>query len=195
MRQRGDESDWMLSILTKIMILNIAYACNEAYVNHTGISMISLFENNKDIEDINVYLINKDITDNSKNILQNLISKYHRKLHLIAFDSLCEELQIGAVGRHIETIYAKLFFSEFEACDKILYLDSDTIVAGSLRELWRIDMGDNLVGGVQTIASRELKAEIMMGRDDKFINDGIVLINLKAWREHNIEEKFVEFIA
>ena len=42
--------------------MNIAYSCNDYYVPQTGISMISLFENNKEVDDICVYLISKDIS-------------------------------------------------------------------------------------------------------------------------------------
>ena len=42
--------------------MNIAYSCDNAYVEQTGISLISVFENNKDEKEIVVYLISKGIT-------------------------------------------------------------------------------------------------------------------------------------
>ena len=42
------------------MKLNILYGCDDNYAPYTGISMTSLFENNRDIEEITVYFAAMD---------------------------------------------------------------------------------------------------------------------------------------
>ena len=56
--------------------MNILYTCDNNYVWIMGISMISLFENNKTIEDLNVYLLGDRISEENKEILQDIALRY-----------------------------------------------------------------------------------------------------------------------
>jgi lipopolysaccharide biosynthesis glycosyltransferase len=173
--------------------INVAYSCNEAYIQHTGISLLSLLENNRIVPGLNIYFIEKDVSESSLKLLKNLAEKYSRNLTIISFYELCCDLKIRTAGRHIETVYSKLFFSRIEGIEKILYIDSDTIINSSLDGLWRIDLGNNLMAGVETY-SVNYKTDLNLSRSDKFINDGVVLLNLKELRLQNTEEKFIDCI-
>jgi len=173
--------------------LNIAYSCNEDYIQHTGISMLSLFENNKTIDNISIYFIAKDVSDESIKKLNDLAKQYNREFIVIPFDNLCKDLKINTLGRHIETVYAKLFFGQIKGIDKILYIDSDTVINDSLKELWDIDISDYLVAGVETYTV-SAKEELGLNKNDKFINDGVVLMNLDQIRKQKVEEKFLQAI-
>lgn len=173
--------------------VNIAYSCDENYIQHTGISILSLLENNKELDNINIYFIYKDINNNSLEVLLNLISSYRRNFFPIPFESICYDLEIEHTGRHIETVYAKLFFSRIQNIDKILYIDSDTVIIDSIWEFFNTDLGQNLVGGVETL-SVERKSNLGLTSSDRFINDGVVLMNLRAIKEENYLIKFKECI-
>lgn len=176
------------------MTINIAYSCDEMYVPHTGISMLSLLENNKHIDEIVFYFISKDVEQSSIQRLTELVKQYGRKIIIISFYDICADLKINSLGRHIETVYVKLFFSGIEGIDKILYIDSDTIINGSIGEFWDIDLTNNLIGGVETFTVGA-KKQLNLSKSDKFINDGVVIINLEEFRKQNIEKKFIECIA
>lgn len=174
--------------------LNVAYSCDEAYIPHTGISMLSLFENNKEFDEIKVYFIQKDVSEHSLNLLRKLSEGYQRKLITIPIGEFTSRLNIKSTGRHIETIYVKLFLGQLTALERILYLDSDTIVHRSLMDLWKIDLSNMLVAGVDT-TSVESKPLLGLSKSDKFINDGVVLLNLGLMRKLGIEDEFVDAIA
>jgi len=173
--------------------MNIAYSCNEAYIQHTGISMISLFENNKEVKEINIYFVSKDVCHQSLEILKKICVNYNRNLIIIPFESICYDLKLKDTGRHIETIYSKLFFERINNIDKIFYLDSDTIVTGSLEELWDVNLEGYFVAGVETYTVG-VKKDLNLLESDIFINDGIVLMNLKEIRSANLVEEFLNFI-
>ena len=103
--------------------MNIAYSCDEMYIPQTGISILSLLENNKEIDHINIYFIEKEVSNISINLLEELVKSYGRKLIVISFNELCIDLKINNLGRHIETVYAKLFFSSILEINKIIYID------------------------------------------------------------------------
>ncbi|AHW61317.1 Lipopolysaccharide biosynthesis protein, LPS:glycosyltransferase [Draconibacterium orientale] len=171
----------------------IAYSCDEAYIHHTGISLISLFENNKGINSIIIYFIEKGVRQESINQLQTICDKYKRKLEVIPFSSICNDLHPSDTGRHIETIYSKLFFSRISNIDKMLYIDSDTIINGSIHELWSIDLSNYCVAGVETYTVKS-KERLNLLPEDNFINDGIVLLNLEKLRKNRYDLKFLDFI-
>ena len=176
------------------MRVNVAYACNDAYIMHTGISMISLFENNKNIEEIYVYFIDMGTSAQSKIDLQEIVDKYSRKLIIIPFSDWENDLPVDDTGRHIKSVYAKLFFGRISDIDKILYIDSDTVIVDSIEELWNTNMKHYAIAGVQTINTPKAKRKINLKKEDLVINDGIALMNLKVWRECQLEEKCLKFI-
>lgn len=177
------------------MGLNIAYSCNEGYIEQTGISILSLLENNKNVFDqINIYFIGKDVITKSINNLKEIADNYNANLVYLDFNELCKDLTIDKTGRHIETVYAKLFFTDLLNIDRIIYIDSDTIINGSLKEFWEVELNDNLVGGVSThtVGSKKI---LGLTDSDVFINDGVVLMNIKKLKEESFKEKFLECIA
>ena len=76
----------------------------------------------------------------------------------------------------------------------MLYLDCDTVVAQSLKHLWNVRLGDRIAGAVmEPTIYKEVKESIGLGPEDGYFNSGVLLVNLKKWREENIQEKLLEF--
>jgi lipopolysaccharide biosynthesis glycosyltransferase len=173
--------------------MNIAYACDDNYIAHTGISVLSLFDKNEMVEEINIYLISVDISAENIRQIQDIVDKYQRKLIVIPFKELCPNLKLSNVGRHIETVYAKLFFGNIENIDKIIYLDSDIIINNSLQEMWEINLGDNYYGLVKTV-TKDYSEKLGLTTSDIFFNDGVAIVNTRKLREGNMQQKFLAFI-
>lgn len=165
--------------------MNIAYSCNDSYVPQTGISMISLFENNKNVVDICVYLISKDISSSNVAQLRTICDNYERKLIVVEFDDLAYDLKISSTGRHIATIYAKVFFSRIQGLDKIIYFDSDTLIVGGLQELWNMPLEECYMGVVETFPSR-FTSELGLPIDAPFFNDGMAICNVDYCRKKDL---------
>lgn len=174
--------------------MNISYACDDKYIEQTIVSMVSLFENNKSINDITIYFIDMGISNSSMHELVNIINLYNRQLIVIPFNQIAYDLKIDKTGRHIASVYAKLFFGRITDVDRILYLDSDTVIVDELYNFYNIELKDSYVAGVETIHDIRQNQEIGFNKDDRAINDGVVLMNLKLWREDNMLEKCLNFI-
>lgn len=171
--------------------LNVAYACDNGYIPQTGISIISLFENNTDFDEIQIYLISKDISESNKEIIYNICAKYGRSLKIIEFEEIAYDLNISQIGRHIETIYAKIFFSRISGVDKMLYIDSDTIINGSLKKLWQENLEGFYMGMVETYTGGDAKKSLGLPINSKFFNDGVAIVNVEYCRENKLIEKCI----
>lgn len=173
--------------------MKIAYSCNDVYIEQTGISMISVMENHKDVKDIIFYLIAKDISEQNKQLLHNICEGYGRELFIIEFDSICYDLKLSDTGRHIETIYTKVFFSRIEGLDKAIYLDSDTVVVGSLKELWDDSLDGYYMGVVETLPTVFYK-ELDLPQNERFFNDGMAYVNVDYCRKNHLIEQVLKVV-
>jgi len=80
------------------------------------------------------------------------------------------------------TIYYRLSLSDLvKNFDKIIYLDSDTMVHSDLTDFYNIEMGDKYYMG---FPSHEISYMEINGTRN-FINSGVMLINLKLLRKVN----------
>lgn len=176
--------------------MNIAYSSSDKYSMLAGISIISLFENNKDVDEINVYIIDNNISiDNKQNI--NLIAKkYNRKIEFVEIIDFSNIVGVDIdVQRWNISTFARLYeASIFKDLDKIIHIDCDTIVTGSLSEYWNVDLKGKAVGGSLDCVSNWYKTDIGLSLNDPYLSCGNLVLNLDYIRKNNLEKKFTEYI-
>ena len=101
----------------------------------------------------------------------------------------------------IVTYYRLFIASLFPQYKKILYLDCDLVVLGDIAELYHTDMGDNIIAAAaeefvrNTPEFREYADKALGVNPDDYINAGVLLMNLEAYRNCDIENKFVKMIT
>lgn len=183
--------------------MNVLYSTDDNYTWIAGVSILSLFENNKN-EDIKLFILNNNISTQNKSKLDDIANKYNNKIIYLQMPDI--EKIIGKkinVGRLSLAAYARLFILHVlpEKLDKILYLDCDTMICDSLKLLYNEDISNFAVGGVHdlyTYNTRKIwdikKENILLTKADNYINSGVMLINLKFWREKKVESNFIECI-
>ena len=78
---------------------------------------------------------------------------------------------------------------------KILYIDGDIIVSGNLKDFWETNLDGIAVAGVMNQNQNfEYYNRLHYPSKLGYINGGVLLINLKYWREHQVENRFVNLI-
>jgi len=177
--------------------MHIVYSSSDSYSEIAGISMLSLLENNKAAEEIHIYLIDNNISDLNKERLNNMVQGYGRSLKYLAPLDI-EKLSNTSinVGRwNISTFY-RLFLPTMlpETIERVLFIDCDTLVLQDLRPLWEMEMGDKWLYGVDDCRGAAYRTNIGLNPEDNYINNGVLLIDLRAWRENHVEELFLQFI-
>lgn len=177
--------------------LCVAYASDDNYAKYLGISMLSLFQANKDFGAIEVFVLDCGIGSANKEKLRSIAEEYHREIIFRPMEEAISSLELNMGSRKISIAsYARLFLSSIipEDYDKILYLDCDTIVRDSLAEFWNLDLKDYLVAGVRDIVDSFFLEKIGLAPDEYYVNAGVILINLAGWRQLQLEAQFMEFI-
>jgi lipopolysaccharide biosynthesis glycosyltransferase len=83
-------------------------------------------------------------------------------------------------------------------CRRVIYLDSDTIVLGDVRELWGVDLGEYAIGAVvdrYIDAAEFAKRWLLPGENPSYFNSGVLLINLERVRTERAFSAAADFVA
>lgn len=178
------------------MKVDIAYCSSNLYMKCTGISILSLYENNRNIQNLNVYVITSDVKAENKLKLQSIAKTYNRKIEFInasdKLGSLGEKFGLSPF-RDSFAVYSTLIMdSIFPMLDKILVIDSDTIINGSVIDLWNTNIDKYALALVPEVG---LYGKINSSEDDcvlykhnLYYNTGVLLFNLKKWKIDRIDK-------
>ncbi len=181
----------------------IFYACDDAFIKYTIVSLKSMIENASKDYLYDIHVLSTTATEEMKAKVLNL----QNENFTVTFDdvssyleSISEKLPIR--DYYSKTTYYRLFIADmFPQLDKVIYIDSDTVVQGDISELYMTDIGDNLVGACHEQAMVQVDTygtyvEKNIGIDrNKFFNAGLLLINTKLFREIRVLEKFIELLG
>lgn len=174
--------------------MNIVYSASDLYSSLAGISLTSLLMNNTDAEEIHIIIMDNGISEENKNRLMATAEKYHRDIRFVPLAESLTDAKINVQKWNIST-FGRLFeSSSLPDYDKVIHIDCDTVVHGSLKELWDLDMSHAVVAGAPDCLSDAYKSNIGLGATETYINAGILVLNLKRIREQGYETLFLEYI-
>lgn len=183
--------------------MNIAFSTDNNYLQYCLIAICSICENNKG-EELNFYILNKSLSDSNKCLLNDFIKKYEKVSvqYLQVQESDIKDLPIGRSDQinkyvSIET-YFRLFLANLlpESVEKIIYLDCDIIVRKSLLDLWNVDLTGKAIAGITDSSTYKVSTYNRLRYNPKigYFNGGVLVLNLKYWRENNCFNEFMDFI-
>ena len=179
--------------------LNVLYAADNNYAPYMGISMFSLFENNKDIENITVYTILDRVSEENIKKIQTICTEYGRNLKIIEANALNKILANTGLPQYRGSYanYYRMFFELVinDSIERLLYLDSDTIICGSLSELITIDMEEECAAVVLDAMGNRYKLLIGLKPEDTYFNSGVILFDIHNWKEKKCNENLIDHIT
>lgn len=182
------------------MIYNICYATDDNYIVQAAVSITSLLENNRDHK-INLYILDNNISDCNQNILKNHVEKYGQTVSFCNVDEKLKTLTAANVnsygGYGSYAAYARIFIGELlpPMLERVLYIDCDTVVHGDIKELYECDLHGKTLGAVRDITSSRYHATIGLEADAAYFNTGVLLIDLKNWRQRDYLQKIITHIV
>ena len=176
--------------------MHIVFCLNNHYVPYCATAIASIIANNQE-EEITFHLFVDGITDANRGMMQGWISGIDGKN--IKFYDLSEDdfkdFPVGDAYINLTTYFRLVIQDKLPNIDKVLYLDCDTIVNGSLRNLWNTEMGGgNAVAGVRDRVNDSIRLynRLRYPMSDGYVNAGVLLINLNKWRECHVFERAKE---
>ncbi len=174
-----------------------AYSADDKYAHYLGISMKSLFESQQDFSKIHVIVMDCGIKEDNRQKLKDIAINAGGEITFANMQGQLEKLNLNLGDKTwFVASYARLFLADIvpDKYDKVLYCDCDTIIKDSLKGFWNVDFKDELIAGVQDTVDKFFLKAVGLPEGIKYINAGVLLVNLKLWREENIKEEFKKII-
>lgn len=177
--------------------LNLLIQSSDFYAPFAGVMLTSLFENNLNLDEINVYLLTADMSEENRKCFENLAKKYHHRIHFLdsnEIDTFLYEHEVPEWRGSYATYY-KIFALSIikEDIDRLIYLDSDMLVNGSILDLINYDLKDNILGMCVDVVSQTHK-KLIKHYSEFYYNAGMVVFNVKSWITENCREKVIKHI-
>lgn len=184
--------------------ISVCYASSDEFAIHTGISLLSLLDNNQGNID-NAFILDYGILEDNRNRLLSICEKYGVNCTFVPSKDILTEIgeKTGIKNfRNSFATYSRAFLDKLlpESVDRVLYIDSDTACNGSIKELCDYDMtGKVIVGcacsGLYGIRKdkkdRHADLDVLTG-NKLYIQCGVIMYSLKNWRNANCHKMIME---
>lgn len=181
--------------------MEIVACTDKNFIFPMGVMMYSLCQNNQDAEIVFHIILDEDVTTSDKNNLQKTVCGFRNcRIAFYAVNRTVLSSFPDPGGRKDISLatYYRLMLTELlpDTVHKVLYLDGDIIIRGSLKPLWDLDLTDSAVAGAtDAIAGQvDLYNRLHYPPTKGYFNAGVLLINLDYWREHKVINLFNDFI-
>lgn len=182
--------------------MNIVIASDDNFVQHCCVTMLSVLKNNKDVT---FYLLTEGLAKENVSIITSMVTENEGIVNIIKVpkevvsrlpmpkDSMLSHISVAT--------YYRLFISSLlpSTVEKVIYLDCDMIVRCDISALYQTSIDKYALGAVyqddKSIMDYRTFERLGYSPNYGYFNAGMLLINLKYWRSHNLEEQFMTYIS
>lgn len=179
--------------------INIVFASDNNYAQHTAVAMTSVLVNTKVPQKIQFYLIDDEIKDENKEKIRKTVQNLGGSVEFIKIkNSRLEDCYVS--GELSRASYFRLDIANIldETINKIIYLDCDLLVYDDIEKMWQLDMGGKAVAAtcdLGIMASARVRKQknhfIGLPFDAPYFNAGVLMMDLTKWRQGNYAEDII----
>ena len=179
--------------------INIVFASDNNYAQHTAVAMASVLVNTKVPQKIQFYLIDDEIQQENKEKIIKTVQNLGGNIEFIKIkNSKLEDCYVS--GELSRASYFRLDIANIldESIEKIIYLDCDLLVYDDIEKMWQLDMGGKPVAAtcdLGIMASARVRKQknkfIGLPFDAPYFNAGVLIMDLKKWRDGNYAEAII----
>ena len=176
--------------------MNILVTLDENYIPYLNVMLSTLIRFNPDCR-FNVYLLHSEILKSALLPTKRVIGE-----NGILIPIQIKDLALGdapTTQRYPREIYFRIFAAHYlpKTVDRVLYLDPDLVINGSLLNLYRMQMDDYYFAAASHTGLLLQKANALrldMDEDSPYINSGVMMMNLSLLRKEQDYAEVLRFI-
>ena len=125
-------------------VFHILCAADDAFAQHCGVMMTSLFSNRKD-ETYIVHILEHSLSETNQKNLKDIGDKFGQEIIFHHVDNqFAEELKVQSGCSVSDAAYYRLYVCSLltqESIERILYIDCDVVINCNISPLFEVDMG------------------------------------------------------
>ncbi len=179
--------------------MNIAFNINRLALIGLGVTLNSLLENCSNPKKLTIYILCAGLNWEDKNNINILLLRYgitnavfidfNAKEHFGNFNSLHGDY----------TCYGLLLLADYILAESVLYLDADLVIELDVLAVEFFDFQNKAIAAVNageiqfTLENKFFCNDLGLKPNLSCFNSGILLLNLKMWREKEIKYECLNF--
>ena len=178
--------------------VNVLICTNANYLQHVAVCLRSLLENNPELF-FNIVVVGRADEDlNEKKLERSLKPSTRFSLTFKTFTPSADRtLPLNHRAHYTQDIWTRLWVADFFNADvhRVLYLDCDIVVTGSIASLWRTELDGALFGAVDIPGSRRGIENLDMRPEDGYFNSGVLIFDLDQWRTTRALNTVLKYVS
>ena len=181
----------------------VFFGCDNNYVKFLSVTLASLIANASARRRYEIHVLHTDITEENQRTIQSMATQNIS----VVFDNVEADLhhivdQLPVRDYYsLSTYFRFVIADKFQQYDKAIYVDSDTAIVADIAKLFDINIGNKYVAAVQdavvaTVPVASAYVQKVLGvRSEYYFNAGMIVINCKQWREHDVLGQFIQLVG
>lgn len=183
--------------------INIVVSTDDNFAQHATIALMSACEKCSSDYTICAYILDGDICAEKKQKMTESLRRYECEVTFVNVDTKKYKLFYTSY-QYTAAIYYRLDIPNLLAKDveKCIYVDCDVIFMDDVSKLWNTPLHGHPIGAVEDIgissskrSSAAKKAELGLENGSDYFNSGMVVMDLKQWREQDMSSKAMKLAA
>lgn len=184
------------------LCVNIVLASDNNYAQHVAVVAASVLCNTK--ANIHFHVLSDSISQDKMTLVQHTVEALGGRISIYDLSSYKCFDKLFTSGHISKAAYFRLDIANIlpKDVDKVIYMDVDLLVLQDIEKLWRQDLQDKPLAAVPDygiMASNRMmkqKHQVLgLPLDSLYFNSGVVVMDLKQWREHNYAEQVIKLAA
>ena len=182
----------------KFNYIHIALTIDNKYIYPLLVFLTSLFDSRANTTFYIIHIMtSKNLRPEYFTKINSLMEKQAKDISNVTYYNMGDDFKGAITGTHISTAayYRIALPSLLPYVDKIIYTDTDVLNFCDLSEMYSLEFKDKMyfMGTLDQIGLlNELKSLGIITK--KYMNSGILLMNLKGMRKDGIEQKIRKYI-
>ena len=187
----------------------IVLSSSDYYIPYAATTMLSTMRNASEQYNYDFIFLYNALSDKNKKLLQTILNDFpNSSVRFFCIAPLIKKYKFIA-NNHVsnETFYRLLVHKIFKNYTKIIYLDSDLLVRKDISELYRIDIGNNLIAaapdadwlGQYNGAIPEVKTyceeKLQLNDPYAYFQAGVLAFNIREMREAFTDDELASFAS
>ena len=175
--------------------VNICFTTDNNYVRPLSCAITSILKNSSPETDLRIFILEQDVSYENKSKILSLKNIKDCEISFIKIEPSLFCNFPDFKGSYItKTAYFRFLIADLlKDTDKVLYLDCDVIVLSEIKKLFMQDITEFYIGAVEDIGFY-FDRMCSFKSFDTYVNSGVLLINLKKWRQDKISQKLFDVV-
>jgi lipopolysaccharide biosynthesis glycosyltransferase len=164
--------------------VHVCLSFDDNYAPHADVTITSLLSNTNPNQSVHFHILCDDkLSDSNRSLISSNrgsnvnFSFYNVDTNLFS----CLPLNRNYIS--VNTYYRLVIHNVLKHINKVIYIDSDTIVCSNIVELWQEDIEDYAVGGCLDEGGLLQSRRLLLGDTHNYFNAGITVFNIKKINE------------